>query len=308
MTATGTDTTLEQALFGRLVDHAALFPPASMSIPDAAAEDRRARESPQAWMLARFVCPASKLAELRAEMPWERAPGLSVVLDGAGAAAPGDWAEALAGDVRLVARAAGEGAPVESVELRLPGPRAEPAMLVRARTTLESLAVESFFELVPDERWRDALPADIGAVAALGGRVKLRCGGASAEAFPPVELVALVIASCQRAGVPFKATAGLHHPIRHVDEATGFPMHGFLNLLAASTLAHAQDARPGELERVLAEEDEAAFSISAGALEVAGRRVSAAEIAAARRGLFTSYGSCSWREPVEDLQALGMLA
>ena len=60
-----------------------------MSIPDAAAEDRRARESPQAWMLARFVCPASKLAELRAEMPWERAPGLSVVLDGAGRRRPG---------------------------------------------------------------------------------------------------------------------------------------------------------------------------------------------------------------------------
>ena len=49
-------------------------------------------------------------------------------------------------------------------------------MLVRARTALESLTAESFFELVPDERWRDALPADIGAVAALGARVKLRCG------------------------------------------------------------------------------------------------------------------------------------
>ncbi|HZN89883.1 MAG TPA: hypothetical protein VFB44_12975 [Thermoleophilaceae bacterium] len=308
MTATGTDTTLEQALFGRLVDHAALFPPASMSIPDAAAEDRQARESPQAWMLARFVCPASKLADLRAEMPWEGAPGLSVVLDGAGAAPADGWADALAGDVELVARAAAEGAPVESVELRLPGSRPEPAVLVRARAALEALAVESFFELAPDERWHDALPADIGAVAALGGRVKLRCGGASAEAFPPVELVALVIASCHGAGVPFKATAGLHHPIRHVDEASGFPMHGFLNLLAASTLAHAQGARPGELERVLAEEDEAAFRVAEGTLEVAGRRASAAEIAATRRSLFTSYGSCSWREPVEDLQALGMLA
>ena len=32
-----------KALLGRLIDHAALFPPASMNIPDAAAEDRRAR-------------------------------------------------------------------------------------------------------------------------------------------------------------------------------------------------------------------------------------------------------------------------
>jgi hypothetical protein len=59
----------------RIIDHAALFPPASMSLPDALAEDRRARESPHAGMLNRFVVPAARLAEL----PAERAP-LSVVL------------------------------------------------------------------------------------------------------------------------------------------------------------------------------------------------------------------------------------
>ena len=48
-------TDIRRALFGRLIDHAALFPPASMSVPDAAAEDRRARESPYAWMLDRFI-------------------------------------------------------------------------------------------------------------------------------------------------------------------------------------------------------------------------------------------------------------
>jgi hypothetical protein len=237
----------------RLIDHAALFPPASMSLPDALAEDRRARESPHAAMLNRFVVPAARLPEL----PAERAP-LSVVLAGAE-------------DAKLVAGAEG----VEAVELVLDGPRPRPADLVAAYRTLQPLGVETYFELVLDESWRDSVPAAIGAVAAIGGRVKLRCGGAS---IPSVEQVALVIACCREAGVPFKATAGLHHPVRRGEE------HGFLNLLAATT------APPGRLEAVLAEEDAAAI-----------------DFANADRALFTSFGSCSWREPVDDLRELGLL-
>lgn len=45
------------ALLGRLFDHAPLFPPAAMSLPDALAEDERAQASPDAWILGRFVVP-----------------------------------------------------------------------------------------------------------------------------------------------------------------------------------------------------------------------------------------------------------
>jgi hypothetical protein len=237
-----------------LIDHAALFPPASMSLPDALAEDRRARKSPHAGLLNRFVVPVARLAELPVEHP-----PLSVVLAGA------DDAERVAG---------AEG--VEAVELVLDGPRPRPADLVAAYRALQPLGVETYFELVLDESWRDSIPAAIGAVAAIGGRVKLRCGGAS---IPPVEQVALVIACCRQAGVPFKATAGLHHPVRRGEE------HGFLNLLAATT------APPGRLEAVLAEEDPTAI-----------------DFAGADRTLFTSFGSCSWREPVDDLRELGLLS
>jgi hypothetical protein len=301
-------TDIRRALFGRLIDHAALFPPASMSVPDAAAEDRRARESPYAWMLDRFICPASKLEALREQMPWETAPGLSVVLDGAGGASASEWPSALAADAGRVAEAMAAGAPVEAVELRLPAPRPESAALLSAHRTLRPLGVEAYFELVPGERWRDTVPAAIGAVAGIGGRVKLRCGGESAAAFPPVELVALVIASARQAGVAFKATAGLHHPVRHVEPGSGFPMHGFLNLLAASAFAGAGAARARELEAVLAEEDPAAFRLGEDSLAVAGLEADASEVAGARRALFTGYGSCSWSEPVEDLRRLGVLA
>ena len=237
----------------RLIDHAALFPPASMSLPEALDEDRQARESEYGWIVDRFVVPAAKLAEL----PIER-PALSVVLSGLD-------------DVALLDGAAD----VEAVELVLPSARPLSADLVAAYSALRPLDVETYFELVFDGGWRDDVPAAIGAVAAIGGRVKLRCGGAFV---PSIEQIGLVVACCRDAGVPFKATAGLHHPMRRGEE------HGFLNLLAAAT------APLDRIEEVLAEEDGSAL-----------------ELEEASREVFVSFGSCSWREPVEGLQELGML-
>ena len=237
----------------RLIDHAALFPPASMSLEDALAEDRAARESPYAAIIGRFVVPSDRLADL----PEER-PALSVVLRN--------------GDIDLVRDAAG----VEAVEQRLDGPRPRPADLIASHGALEPLGVEVYYELVFDDNWRDSVPAAIGSIAALGARVKLRCGG---EFTPTAEQVALVIASCREARVPFKCTAGLHHAVRHGDE------HGFLNILAATT------APAGRLEAVIAEEDPSAL-----------------DVADADRALFVGFGSCSWREPVADLVELGLLA
>jgi hypothetical protein len=279
VTATGAAGGVRSALLGRLIDHAALFPPASMSVPDAVAEDRRARESPYAWMLSRFVCPASKLAALGEEMPWSDAPGLSVVLD--------------TDDPRPLARAAESGAPVEAVEIRLPEPVPSSAFL---RDAGRRLSPTAYFELVLDERWREAVPSAVDAVARVGGRIKLRCGG---QRVPTVEQVALVIATCRDAGCVFKATAGLHHPIRREGE------HGFLNLLAAAALAHTHAVPAAELEPVLAQED--AFAVTPDGIAGPGWRASGVQIAAARERLFAGFGSCSWREPVEDLRALGVL-
>jgi hypothetical protein len=281
VTATGAASDARSALLGRLIDHAALFPPASMSVPDAVAEDRRARRSSHAWMLARFVCPASKLEPLGDEMPWGSAPGLSVVLD--------------TDDPAPLERAADAGAPIQAVETRLPEPVPSAAFLVEMSRRLRWT---TYFELVLDEHWRAAIPRTVDAVASVGGRIKLRCGG---QTVPSVEQVALVIAACRDGGCVLKATAGLHHPVRHGSE------HGFLNLLAAATFAHLHGLSAAELEPLLAEEDPAAFEVNSQGLTAGEWRASGVEIAAARERLFAGFGSCSWREPVEDLQALGIL-
>jgi hypothetical protein len=93
-------------------------------------------------------------------------------------------------------------------------------------------------------------------------------------------------------GIPFKATAGLHHPIRHDDE------HGFLNLLSAAVF--------GDEEAALAETEPHAFSLTADTLRWRNREAGAEKLATVRRRLLVSIGSCSFREPVDDLTALGV--
>ena len=124
----------------------------------------------------------------------------------------------------------------------------------------------------------------------LGIRAKVRCGG---SVIPRVPALAELVQACRRLGVPFKATAGLHQPLRHDDE------HGFLNLLAAAVF--------GDEEEALEEEDPDAFSVSGEAFHWRDREASADEIAVVRRRLFISFGSCSAQEPIDGLVALGLL-
>ena len=279
-----------------------------MGMDEALAEDRAARGDPHAWMIARFVCPVSRLEELRDHLGgWEAAPALSVVFDGLQPADEATWSEGLRADAAEAAAAREAGAPVEALELVLPSPRPGSAALLAAQTALLQLRVEKYLELVPGENWRDTLPAAVGAAAAVGARVKLRCGGPTAGSFPPPDLVALVIASCRHAGVVFKATAGLHHPVRHTDPQTGFPMHGFLNFLAASAFAAAHGSGRQHARTGAGRGGSGALRVGPDRIEAEGLRASTAQIAAARRHLFAGYGSCSWREPVADLQELGVL-
>ena len=143
--------------------------------------------------------------------------------------------------------------------------------------------------------------AKLRAVADRGAGAKVRCGGPTPDMFPsPAELAAF-ICGCRDLGLPFKATAGLHHPIRD-----GI-VHGFLNLLGAAVLAHAAKAGERELIDVLLAEDASAFPVTDDSFGVAGRAFGADEVAAARAELFIGYGSCSFSEPVEDLKGLRIL-
>lgn len=137
-----------------------------------------------------------------------------------------------------------------------------------------------------------------------GLRAKIRTGGITPDAFPPAETIASFLRACKAADVAFKATAGLHHPLRCVKPLTYEPgaptgtMHGFLNVfLAAAMLDHA--------EEVLLESDPRAFTFDDDGASWRGVRVSVAGLAELRRTFAISFGSCSFEEPISDLQELG---
>jgi hypothetical protein len=219
------------ALLGELIDHAPLFPPASLPLDQALADHERARGSEHAWMLRRFVAPASRLGELGGDLR------LSVVLD----------MPAVLDDPRI-----------EAVEVP-PG--------ADERPDVNEVYLEGRIEP--------------------GYGAKVRCGGARV---PSVEELAAFIRGCREQGVVFKATAGLHHALPTGGE------HGFLSLLAACVF--------GDEENALRDD---AFELDAESFRWGGHEAGPDELARVRRDLFSGIGSCSFDEPVDELQALAIL-
>jgi hypothetical protein len=291
-----------RAFLGEAIDHAPLFPPARLAMPEAFGAYERAEAGPHFWMLGRFVVGVSRLEELLAEPGLEDPPDplpLAVVLDGR----PGEDLLVLG----ALARAYPQRIAVETIEAAAPldalvealdaaGLPGEPAIYVELPVADPNALESALLEL---NRLRESSERDAGA--------KVRCGGLTAEVAPTPAQLAHFVALTQALGVPFKATAGLHHPIRHVNAEAGFAMHGFMNLIGAAVLARAHGFDRRELETLLADEDPAHFKLDAERFAWCGVGAHPGEIGAARARSCRSFGSCSFDEPVDDLIALGIL-
>lgn len=148
---------------------------------------------------------------------------------------------------------------------------------------------------------------DLDEIKRRGLRAKIRTGGVTNEAFPAVGSVAEFIRACREKGIAFKATAGLHHPLRCVKPLTYEPnapvgkMHGFVNVFLAA-------AMPGDEEAILAEEDAKAFAFDDEGARWRDRQVTIADLVEMRTTFAISFGSCSFEEPIADLQQLGWLS
>jgi hypothetical protein len=171
-----------------------------------------------------------------------------------------------------------------------------------------------FVEAPMGGHWLARLSAAIEAIAefnskASGRRLgfKLRCGGLDASAFPPTEQVALALTLCREMDVPFKATAGLHHPIRRFDSGVQTTMHGFINVFGAGTVLNAAGLGLQPLFQILDDEDASSFHFDGGSFRWRDVSVATADIVAQRRHSMISFGSCSFDEPRDDLRALGWL-
>jgi hypothetical protein len=287
------------------IDYAGLFPPAKLALLPALEEFERERQSDYAWMLGRFIIPASQLEALDRASPGAT-PACSAILDAKADAR--EWF----GSAQVLLERLGARSDVAALEVPLP------PLLSRRETydaTIGQIAMLAerygvrnrpmYIEIPRDERWAELLPGAMGALARYGLGAKLRCGGIVASAFPSVDEVSTFIAAAAAERVAFKATAGLHHPVRHLNQPTGFTMHGFLNLLCASVFAGRADAET--LGAIVGDESPANFTLDQRGLAWRDLRASDEEIAHARQHGFVAYGSCSFSEPVRDLTDLSML-
>lgn len=289
-----------RALLEGVVDYAGLFPPAALAMEPAVAGYARYRAGPDAWALGRFVVPVSRLGEFadataRAYVPDSSGPWRLSALGGTDAAA--DVARVERFEANTLARAV-----IDAFEWKAGDARA-----LRAVAALLPPTVTGYAELSLDGPVDDL----IGAAREAGTRVKVRTGGITADAFAPAEALARFVVACTRGGVAFKATAGLHHPLRGrypltYDAASDSTrMFGYLNLFLATAFARvgADVAQVGEILQV---ESPHEFIFTDAGVRWRSLAASTVDLRALREHGAISFGSCSFTEPLTELAALSL--
>jgi len=142
--------------------------------------------------------------------------------------------------------------------------------------------------------------ADPAPLAAGRARAKVRTGGLTPDTFPAPADLARWISRCATARVPFKATAGLHHPLRTP------LMHGFMNVfLSAALLWHggSEAAAIATLE----EQSPDAFHFDDAGVAWHGHALTVRQLREAREHFAIGFGSCSFEEPISELQQMGWM-
>ena len=272
------------AAWSGLVDDAAVFPPGDADLPDAVSAYTARRGEWYADLVGPLVVKDTQLADVPADVP------VSVVLTGGAGSVAGVATLAAKRGHRLVALEAA----VRDLDDLAGNVRRINTAVDAARDDGGLADTQVYVELpqtMPTPDWLAAADA----VAEAESHLKFRTGGPEAHLFPDGDTVAAWIDAALDRETSYKCTAGLHHAVRHRDHETGFEHHGFLNVLLATRRAF-DGGTVAEVAEVL--DDHYANDL------VALARTS--DLAGARRW-FTSYGSCSVTEPLDDLLGLGLL-
>jgi hypothetical protein len=255
-----------------LVDDAAVFPPGNASFDDALAAFTTRQQEWCAPFVGSFVVRDTDLGAVPGQVP------VSVVLSTGAGAVEG-----------VVRQAAKRGLQLAGLELVLNDrdDLAGNARRVDAALRAAEIDVPVFVEIPGPVTAAWLAAAD--EVAACDHRLKLRLGHVDHDHLPGSGTVAAWIDAALDRETRFKATAGLHRAVRHDPEGGG--THGFLNVMAA-TQALWDGGSAAEATEALEQRD--------------GAVLAATDLSAARRW-FTSFGSCSVTDPLDDLIGLGLL-
>jgi hypothetical protein len=287
------------------IDYAGLFPPAGLDMAAAVENYASYRNSPSSWALGRFVVSAERIAEFEdaaqrhlpttGRPPWQVAALLGQNLNF-------DLGSVAEFNRRHASPGAGS-AVIDSVEVKA-------SSIAAAEDTMHQIPdpLQAYIEIPIDGD-----PGElVAAIARSGRRAKVRTGGVTGEAFPaPADLIRFM-AACVSARLAFKATAGLHHPLRAEYRLTYEPdsprglMFGFLNLFVAAAFLR-EGVGQERAQQVLEEDGVDALQIRDDSIHWGGLHLNLDDLQRARDETIVSFGSCSFTEPLQDLDRLGVL-
>jgi len=291
-------------LLRHLIDYAGLFPPAQLDMATTIANFAEGRARPEHWLLNRLIIPVARLEE------FESAAASHLPTDGqtiwklSGLTVPANsdeipsHVERIDAFNRRHADPSNGSAIIDTIELKATN-------VGDIDDVLDELPDEifPFFEIPSDSDPRGLIAALVGSDAG----AKIRTGGVSSSFYPSVHELARFLVAAARAGVPFKATAGLHHPFRHYSDAVECEEHGFFNVFLAAAAAYRDELDIPTVERILELRALDDLHVRDDRVEFESITLTTDDIAKARSLLAISFGSCSFDEPIDDLRAMDLL-
>ncbi len=291
-----------RVLLSEIIDYAGLFPPSEVTMAEAVLNYATYKNSNYNWMLGRFVVPVARLDEF-----------LESAQDFVSRDTTSGWRlSVLAGeDIYETIRKTDDFNALHSSYIFCDTLEVRATTESKIENTVNSLPdyLTAYFEVPNNERLADL----VSTLAFLGQRAKLRTGGVTADAFPSPREIIRFARTCLAANVPFKCTAGLHHPLRcfkpltYEANAPQGTMHGFLNMFLATGFAR-EGYKSLLLEEILEDEFEEGFEFDdAGVTWRNDYSLSLSQLKILRERNIISFGSCSFDEPIADLQAIGLL-
>jgi hypothetical protein len=291
------------------IDYAGMFPPCSLALEPALRNQAKYVRSDDAWMLNTFVLSVIQFDSAKQLLPqFDPLHPLRVSVLGPKTETTAAFRDALARTevaIRSLAAHNVDLISVRQLEMWLPKDVDLP-VLNEARSIIGNLP--AFWE-APAER----APETITLLAELNSEMdeptfgfKLRTGGVTSDAFPTAVQVAQALVVPATHQVPIKFTAGLHHPLRQYREEVQTKMHGFLNVLGAAIMAAEHTWDEKQTAAMLEDENPKSFSFDDEFFAWREWKIDIKRLNG-RRKFVTSFGSCSFDEPREDLRALNLL-
>jgi hypothetical protein len=284
------------ALLTTIVDYAGLFPPAQLDFAAAIAQYQHHQTEPQSWMLGRFVLKLSQVEQFQQSISVNNPQVVSLILDGE--------PEVALKQLTVMNQSGPSSIQIASLEI----PTYPLSQLVEILPQLPE-EIEVYCEIPWEQDWESYLKV----LSSYPVGVKIRTGGLTPQAFPSSEQLGFLIFSLAQAGIPFKATAGLHHPLPTISPLSPEPngllasMHGFLNVAIATSFAYAQKTTLKNIQAILETKTLKDFNFTDQEIGWLDHQLNLAEIQRARSQFFRSFGSCSFQEPIEDLKQFSLL-